>query len=46
MIQNVETSRKTKNQSVSRFSLDSWAVFLALGVAFLIWIGVIKHVPW
>lgn len=29
-----------------RFSLDTWAVFLALGLALLIWAGVIKHVPW
>lgn len=27
-------------------SLDAWAVMLALALAFLIWSGVIKHVPW
>jgi hypothetical protein len=27
-------------------SLDTWAVLLALGISLLIWIGVIKHVPW
>lgn len=46
MTENIETSQKRNNQSTSRFSLDTWAVFLALGLALLIWIGVIKHVPW
>jgi len=46
MTQNIETPRKTEKQPASRFSLDTWAVFLALGLAILIWIGVIKHVPW
>jgi hypothetical protein len=27
-------------------SLDTWAVLLALGLSLLIWIGIIKHVPW
>lgn len=27
-------------------SLDAWAVMLALALAFLIWSGVIKHIPW
>jgi len=27
-------------------SLDAWAVTLALGLALLIWSGVIKHIPW
>jgi hypothetical protein len=46
MTENIETQRKTENQSASRFSLDTWAVFLALGLSLLIWAGVIKHVPW
>jgi hypothetical protein len=46
MTQNIETSKEAENRSASRFSLDTWAVFLALGLSFLIWIGVIKHVPW
>ena len=43
---NVEISPKKKNQPVSRFSLDTWAVFLAFGLSLLIWAGIIKHVPW
>ena len=43
---NVETLPKKQNQPVPRFSLDTWAVFLALGLSLLIWAGVIKHVPW
>ena len=27
-------------------SLDAWAVALALGLALLVWAGVIKRVPW
>jgi len=27
-------------------SVDGWAVALALGLALLVWIGAIKHVPW
>ena len=46
MTPNIETPRKTENRSASRFSLDAWAVFLALGLSLLIWIGVVKHVPW
>jgi hypothetical protein len=46
MTKNIETSKKPTKQSLPRFSLDTWAVFLALGLSFLIWIGVIKHVPW
>ena len=29
-----------------RFSLDTWAVLLALVLAALVRVGVIKHVPW
>jgi hypothetical protein len=38
----------TKENISPRFnlSLDTWAVALALGLSALIWIGVIKHVPW
>jgi hypothetical protein len=27
-------------------SLDSWAVVLALGLSLLVWVGLIKRVPW
>jgi hypothetical protein len=46
MTKNTETPQRNEIQSASRFSLDTWAVFLALGLALLIWAGVIKHVPW
>lgn len=32
--------------STPRFSLDSWAVLLALVAALLVRIGVVKTVPW
>jgi hypothetical protein len=37
---------KEKTSSSFNLSLDAWAVALALGLSALIWIGVIKHVPW
>jgi len=27
-------------------SLDSWAVLLAFGIALLVRIGVLQHIPW
>jgi hypothetical protein len=27
-------------------SLDTWAVLLALGLSLLVWVGLIKRVPW
>jgi len=39
-----------KNSKASKgtpvFSLDSWAVILALALSGAIWIGWIKHIPW
>jgi hypothetical protein len=32
--------------STRRFSLDSWAVLLALAAALLVRIGIVKTVPW
>jgi hypothetical protein len=29
-----------------RFSLDSWAVIVALLAALLVRVGVFKHIPW
>jgi hypothetical protein len=46
MTRSTDSNAKKVAPSSSRFSLDTWAVFLALGVALLIWAGVIKHVPW
>jgi hypothetical protein len=34
------------NAKSNRFSLDTWAVFLALLAALLVRAGVLKHVPW
>ena len=34
------------NAKSSRFSLDTWAVFLALLAALLVRAGLLKHVPW
>jgi hypothetical protein len=33
-------------RSAPKFSLDTWAVILALALAALIRFGVIPHVPW
>jgi hypothetical protein len=45
-------SEKTETTNVARkaaglgISLDAWAVALALGLALLVWAGLIKQVPW
>jgi hypothetical protein len=44
--ENIDSPVGKSARPASRFSLDTWAVFLALGLALLIWAGVIKHVPW
>ena len=42
-----ETSSDRKAAKASPgFSLDSWAVILALALSGAIWIGWIKHIPW
>jgi len=46
MTQRTNNQQTADKSTSSRFSLDSWAVFLALGLSLLIWLGVIKHVPW
>jgi hypothetical protein len=35
-----------KKSRGAKFSLDAWAVTLALVVSLLVWIGWIKQVPW
>ncbi|HEY4949189.1 MAG TPA: hypothetical protein VIH88_02540 [Candidatus Acidoferrales bacterium] len=42
-----EEHRSSKQiNSSPTLSRDSWAVILALALAFAIWIGWIKQVPW
>jgi hypothetical protein len=41
-----DPSPKARKSSSFNLSLDAWAVALALGLSALIWVGVIKHVPW
>jgi hypothetical protein len=36
----------TNAKSASRFSLDSWAVLIALTAAILIRTGIIHRIPW
>jgi hypothetical protein len=35
-----------KSKATAVVSLDTWAVLLALGLSLLVWIGLIKKVPW
>jgi hypothetical protein len=37
---------KTQSKSSPRFSLDTWAVVIALAAAILIRTGVIHRIPW
>jgi hypothetical protein len=41
-----ETSADEEKVGGFKISLDAWAVALALGLALLIRIGLIKQVPW
>jgi hypothetical protein len=41
-----ETNEVAAKAAGLGISLDSWAVALALGLALLVWLGWIKHVPW
>jgi choline-glycine betaine transporter len=40
------TISQTQTKSTPRFSLDAWAVVIALAAAVLIRAGVIHHIPW
>jgi hypothetical protein len=42
----IETHANKNKQSTFSLGPDTWAVMLALILALLIGIGVIKHVPW
>jgi hypothetical protein len=46
MTQQIESRAKKEKPAASKFSLDAWAVTLALALSLLVWLGVIKHVPW
>lgn len=46
MPQHPQISSNNPRRIGNRLSLDAWAVALALGLAVLIWTGVIKHIPW
>ncbi|MGB0036950.1 MAG: hypothetical protein WBP79_15885 [Candidatus Acidiferrales bacterium] len=39
-------SGDASNASRFHLSLDGWAVALALALSLLVWIGLIKHIPW
>ncbi len=40
------TNSQTQAKSAPRFSLDSWAVLIALAAAVLIRVGLIHRIPW
>ena len=46
----IQAQQDAPNSSQSRaaraVSIDIWAVALALGLSLLVYLGVIKHVPW
>jgi hypothetical protein len=46
MTQQSDSRTKKEKPAASKFSLDTWAVTLALVLSILVWIGVIKHIPW
>ena len=42
----MSTPQQTTRSRIYRLSLDGWAVTIALVLAALVSIGVLKHVPW
>jgi hypothetical protein len=40
------TNSQTQKKSHLRFSLDAWAVLIALAAAVLIRVGLIHRIPW
>lgn len=46
MTQQNESRIKKEKPAASKFSLDAWAVTLALVLSLLVWFGWIKHIPW
>jgi len=46
MTQQKESRTKKENPAALKFSLDAWAVTLALVLSILVWAGLIKHIPW
>jgi hypothetical protein len=46
MTQQAESRTKKEKPAAVRFSLDAWAVTLALVLSLLVWFGWIKHIPW
>ena len=40
------SSSLSKGNSNRELSLDTWAVALSLAISLLVWLGVIKHIPW
>ena len=46
MTQQTESRTKNDQPAAAKFSLDAWAVTLALVLSLLVWFGLIKHIPW
>ncbi len=46
MMTRPETAVAANKSGKFQFSLDSWAVTLALLASLLVWLGWIKQVPW
>ena len=40
------SSSLSKGYPKRKLSLDTWAVALSLAISLLVWLGVIKHIPW
>jgi hypothetical protein len=40
------SNTKSQTKSAPRFSLDAWAVLIALAAALLIRVGLIHRIPW
>ena len=38
--------KAARQSPASKLSLDTWAVALSLALSLLVWLGLIKHIPW
>ena len=41
-----QKARSLRKTIPRKFSLDTWAVALSLAISLLVWLGLIKHIPW
>ncbi len=41
-----QNPKRAQSNNALSFSVDTWAVALSLALSLLVWLGLIKHIPW